>query len=333
MDFISALNVSARLPPSEVDSVLSNLGMCKEQFIFLLRLGSICPKLRKFLLSRIDGRLQVLTDETTGKLFIASDFNRIGHSYRSPWSNVYTPSPAEGSELYFPPDQLRRIEMTLNELLLSYSSLYYDNAVGSAYLSESSEAGTFYGAIQIKKDIEDLGSQESHTWESYHSFSVVTSVDEDQLFVEVSMTSSALICFEFTDEVLPCTLDGSASRSGKRSFSLVKSELESFEENLVRNVGELMEDNENSLRGIMDKVAIPRCTDLGMASFGIGDASDDEVSLDSSDAMEDDYRPRISLGSMNPLHRQSARPVPAFQADLMDAISQRKLREQGAEAS
>jgi hypothetical protein len=30
---------------------------------------------------------------------------------------------------------------------------------------------------------------------------------------------------------------------------------------------------------------------------------------------------------MNPLHRQSVRPAPAFQADLVGAIMQRRLRE------
>lgn len=282
------------------------------------------PNLKKFLLSRLDSRLQILTDDSTGKLFIASDFNRIGQSFRSPWSNQYLPNPEEADELYFPPDDLRRVEMTLNELLLSYCNLYFDNAVGSAFLSESPESEKmFYGVFQIKKDFHDCN--ESHAWESSHSFKVSTKSDDDNLHVECVMTSSVLVVFDFTDEHLPANLNGSTMKSSSRSFSVLNSERSSFEEVLVRNLGELMEENENTLRGTIDKVCIPRCTELAMASLGI-DA--DECFTDSdSDMVEDDFRPRMSLGSMNPLHRQSVRPAPAFQADLVGAIMQRRLRD------
>ena len=272
--------------------------------------------------------MQILTDESTGKLFIASDFNRIGQSYRSPWSNVYLPTTHDADALYFPPEQLRRIELTLNELLLSYCNLYYENAVGSTYLSEAPEGGVFYGVFQIRKDFADPHTKESHCWESNHSFRVNSKVDHDLLQVECFMTSTVLTVFEFADAELPSHLNGSSSKAGTRSFTIFRKDIDTYEEVLVKTLGELMEDNENSIRGMMDKVAIPRCTELAMASFGLGNNGDDEYSGDSSDAMEDDYRPRVSLGTMNPLHRQSTRPVPAFQADLLGAISQRRIREQ-----
>ena len=310
MEFIAALNVAARLPPAEVDSIVKNLNV-------------VSPNVRKFLLSRIDGRLQILTDESTGKLFIASDFNRIGRSHRSPWSNHYLPSDHGLDALYYPPENLRRIELTLNELLLSYCNLYYENAVGSCYLSESSDSSTFFGVFQVKKDFSDPETRETHCWESNHSFKIVSKSDEFECF----MTSSVLVVFEFGDSKLPSNLNGSASRSSTRSFPMPrKDQAHLYDETLVRNVGELMEENEIFLRGTIDKVCIPRCADLGIAS--LGHTGDEAFSDSSSENMEDDYsRPRVSLGTMNPLHRQSVRPEPAFQADLMGAIMQRRLRE------
>jgi len=285
-------------------------------------------------MSRLDCRLQVLSDELTGKLFLASDFNRIGQSYRSPWCNVYLPNPHEAEEMYFPPDELRRIEQAFNELLLSYCYLYFDNAVGSAYLSESPDGSNlFFGVLQVKKESSD-SDKETHCWESNHSFSVSTRVESDILQAECIMSSSALVVLEFSDDQLPCNLNGSSSRSSNRSFSLQGKELSSFDEVLIKTIGEMMEENESFIRGNIDKVYIPRCVELAIASFGISASNEEEFSDDSSDAMEDDYRPRVSLGSMNPLHRQTSRSAPAaFQADLLGAIRQRRMRDDMAQGS
>lgn len=335
MEFISALNIVSRLPPAQIDEVVAGLSMkFLDTFTHSCSSDAIAPQLRDFLMSRLDCRLHVLSDESTGKPFIASDFSRIGQSYRSPWSNVYLPNPREAEEMYFPPEELRRIEQAFNELLLSYCYLYYDNAVGSAYLSEAVEnSSVFYGVIQIKKESNDINT-ESLCWESNHSFSVSTKVEHEFLQVDCAMASSVLVIFDFSDDQLPCNLNGSTTRSSTRSFTLIGKEVSLFEELLVRNIGEMVEENESSIRGNMDKVAIPRCTELAIASFGISAETDEEMSDNSSDAAEDDYRPRVSLGSMNPLHRPLARSTPAaFQADLLGAIMQRRLREDMAEGS
>lgn len=319
MEFISALNITARLPPAEIETVVSNL-------------STVSPNLAKFLLSRIDSRLQTLTDEATGKWFIASDFNRVGNVYRSPWSNEYTSNVMKPDSLYYPPDNLRRIELTLNELLLSYCNLYYENAVGSCYLAESQAPASFFGVFQIKKDYIDKHSQESHTWESNHSFEVVLRQTAEEFQVSCTMTSNVLVIFDLQSQALPSNLNGTASKTGTRSFVIPKKGGESlYEEILIQNIGELMEENESSLRGSIDQVCIPRCVDFAMASFGAG--NDEAISDSSSDIMEDDFRPRVSLGSMNPLHRQSVRPETAFQADLLGAIMQRRLKEDKVEGS
>jgi capping protein beta len=319
MEFIAALNITARLPPAEVETVVSNL-------------STFSPKLAKFLASRIDSRLQTLTDEATGKWFIASDFNRVGNAYRSPWSNEYTSSVLKPDTLYYPPDTLRRIELPLNELLLSYCNLYFENAVGSCFLAESQEPLSFFGVFQIKKDHVDKHSGESHTWESNHSFEVVRRETAEEIHVSCTMTSNVLVILDIQSRMLPSNLSGALSKSGTRSFIVPKMVGDSlYEETLIQNIGELMEDNESSLRGSIDQVCIPRCVDFAMASFGGG--HDETISDSSSDIMEDDFRPRVSLGTMNPLHRQSVRPETAFQADLLGAIMQRRLKEDRAEGS
>jgi capping protein beta len=313
MDFLAALNVAGRLPPGEIDSIVCNL-------------GAVAPHVKKFLLSRLDCRLHILTDESTGKLFIASDFNRMKHSHRSPWSNHYLPSDHGLDELYYPPENLRRIEMALNELLMSYCNLYFENAVGSCFISESDQPNAFFGVFQIKKDFHSIESQETHSWESTHSFKVTVKQDDDNFHVDFAMTSTVLVVFEFGGKSLPSTLNGSASKPGSRSFLIPrKDQGPVYDEILIRNLGELMEENETSLRGRIDQVCIPRCADFAMASLG---STNEEMFTDSSsENMDDDFRPRVSLGTMNPLHRQSIRPEPAFQADLMGAIMQRRLKD------
>lgn len=299
--------------------------------------------MKRFLVSRIDGRLQVLQDDTTGKPFIASDFNRINQSYRSPWSNVYIPHKDDIENYYFPPEQLRKLEVSFNELLLSYCHLYFENAVGSAFFSEGTESGVFYVVAHIKKDLLDSHAKESSCWESTHSARVSARLDVDQIEVDISMSSTVFTSFEFASETFPCNLNGSMSKSANRTFVSYSSTTSStdFEEQLVRNLGELIEENESAIRGSIEKVCIPRCVELSMASFGTHEEDEDIKTTISSDSEEDrilvsDYRARVSMGTMNPLHRSSstaAKSAPAFQADLLDAINQRRKTMEKSQAS
>lgn len=198
--------------------------------------------------------------------------------------------------------------------------------MGSALFSETGESGVFYGAIFIVKEFSDSHLGEAHTWESVHSVQVTSNAEGDQLHVECAMTSSVLTIFDF-NKSLACNMNGSVRKSSTKSWTVyLKSGVGSdFDESVVRSIGELVEEHENALRGTIDKVAIPRCIELALASFGAPE--EDTVVISSGGSSdEDDYRQaRVSLGTMNPLHRQSgSRPVPAFQADLMGAVAQRR---------
>ena len=51
--------------------------------------------------------LEFETDTKTSKMFIKSEYNRDGDSYRSPWSNEYFP---ETESDFYPTKKLRRME-------------------------------------------------------------------------------------------------------------------------------------------------------------------------------------------------------------------------------
>jgi len=239
---------------------------------------------------------------------------------------VYIPHNDDIENYYFPPEQLRKIEISFNELLLSYCHLYFENAVGSAYFSEGTESGVFFVVAHVKKEVMDNQNRESDVWESTHSARVSAREDLDRMYVEISITSTVLVSFDFGETNFSSNLNGSMSKTGSRSFVASASD---FEEQLVRNLGELIEENENSVRGSMEKVSIPRCAELAMASFGAREEDEENMSHISSDSDENpmlvtDYRSRVSMGKMNPLRRPSAKQAPAFQADLMTAINERR---------
>jgi len=78
-----ALDLMRRLPPQQVEKNLSDL-------------VDLVPNLTEELLAAVDQPLKVVRDRTVGKDYLLCDYNRDGDSYRSPWTNTYTP-PFDGS--------------------------------------------------------------------------------------------------------------------------------------------------------------------------------------------------------------------------------------------
>ena len=65
----SMLDLMRRLPPTHVEENVSAL-------------VSICPDYADDLLGSVDQPLKVLVDKSTGKEYLACDYNRDGESYR-----------------------------------------------------------------------------------------------------------------------------------------------------------------------------------------------------------------------------------------------------------
>lgn len=101
-------------------------------------LVNLAPDLEEEILQRVDQPLgidsslikenikifktlqELQKDESSGKYFIKSEYNRDGDSYRSPWSNQYFP---KLEDALFPSPKLRDLEMKANYLFDEYRRL------------------------------------------------------------------------------------------------------------------------------------------------------------------------------------------------------------------
>merc|ERR1711966_10427 len=119
-----------RMPPARIEHSLSGL-------------LNLVPEETDDLLQRIDQPLQTEVDPDNGKQFLLCDYNRDGDSYRSPWSNKYVgPDMEDGLQ---PSEQLRQLEVLLNDVFALYVEQYYGKAaLSSVYcwdLDEGEELG------------------------------------------------------------------------------------------------------------------------------------------------------------------------------------------------
>jgi len=70
--------------------------------------------------------------------FIKCSYNKLGDSYRSPWTNKFFP---ELKEPIYPPEIFREFEKSFNEIYSLYAKLYYgNNAVSSVFIWEQGES-------------------------------------------------------------------------------------------------------------------------------------------------------------------------------------------------
>ena len=98
-------------------------------------------------LNNIEKQLEICKDDSMG-YFIKSSFNRVGDSYRSPWTNKFFP---ELEQPVYPPEIFRDLEVAFNDIYSLYAKLYYGNdAVSSVYVWEqgdSLENGFYIGLL------------------------------------------------------------------------------------------------------------------------------------------------------------------------------------------
>ncbi|KAL4252580.1 F-actin-capping protein subunit beta [Abortiporus biennis] len=150
----SMLDLMRRLPPTNVEDNVSAL-------------VAMCPDYADDLLGSVDQPLKVMTDRTTGKEFLACDYNRDGESYRSPWSNEYDPPLDDGT---IPSPRLRKLEITANEAFDTYREMYYEGGVSSVFLWDLDDGG-FAGVVLLKKALNPTSpSEPSGSWDSIHVF-------------------------------------------------------------------------------------------------------------------------------------------------------------------
>ncbi|KAK1222873.1 F-actin-capping protein subunit beta [Marasmius sp. AFHP31] len=150
----SMLDLMRRLPPTRTEENVAAL------------IG-ICPDYAEDLLGSVDQPLQLKLDRTTGREYLACDYNRDGESYRSPWSNEYDPPLDDGT---IPTPKLRKLEISANEAFDTYREMYYEGGVSSVYLWDLEDGG-FAGVVLLKKTITPGSlSEPSGSWDSIHVF-------------------------------------------------------------------------------------------------------------------------------------------------------------------
>lgn len=128
---------------------------------------NICPDYADELLGSVDQPLQLKTDPTTGREYLACDYNRDGESFRSPWSNEYDPPLEDGT---VPTPKLRKLEIAANEAFDTYREMYYEGGVSSVYLWDLDDGG-FAGVVLLKKSMSPNSPTEPEgSWDSIHVF-------------------------------------------------------------------------------------------------------------------------------------------------------------------
>lgn len=150
----SMLDLMRRLPPTRTEENVNAL------------IG-ICPDYADDLLGSVDQPLQLKTDRSTGREYLACDYNRDGESHRSPWSNEYDPPLEDGT---VPTPKLRKLEISANEAFDTYREMYYEGGVSSVYLWDLDDGG-FAGVVLLKKVMTAASPHEpSGSWDSIHVF-------------------------------------------------------------------------------------------------------------------------------------------------------------------
>ena len=170
-----ALDLMRRLPPKDVEKNLSDL-------------IDLVPDLCEDLLSSVDQPLKVAKDPENGREYLLCDYNRDGDSFRSPWSNKYSPPLEDGT---IPSDRMRKLEIEANAAFEQYRQMYFDGGVSSVYLWELDHG--FAGAILIKKN-GDGSKNIRGCWDSIH----VVEVQEKPLgkSAHYKLTSTVLLWLE-----------------------------------------------------------------------------------------------------------------------------------------
>ncbi|KTW30704.1 hypothetical protein T552_00416 [Pneumocystis carinii B80] len=201
------------------------------------------PHLTEDLLSSIDQPLQIKKCPKTSKLYLSCDYNRDGDSYRSPWSNEYTPVLPDG---IVPNERTRKLEIAFNEAFDMYRMLYYEGGTSSVYLWDLDNG--FAGVVLIKKE-----SSKKGYWDSIHVFEV----PYGSRTVRYRLTSTIILNMVTQSELLgQMNLSGNITRQIEQE--LLVDDLNSH----IVHVGRLVEDMEIKMRNILQEVYFGKTKDI-----------------------------------------------------------------------
>ena len=228
----AGLSLMRRLPPSSIEQNLTGL-------------LNLIPEETDELLQRIDQPLEENLDDSCSRKFLCCDYNRDGDSYRSPWSNEYSPALDDG---FLPSDSLREIEIEANELFDAYRELYFEGGISSVYLWDLDDG--FAGCFLIKKPIHDNQNNtyvNEGCWESIHVVEAITSSNSNM--ATYKLTTTIMLRMAVKNDVVGKTdLSGSLTRQQELKAEYGKNKAH------IENIGRMIEDMESDMRSNMNEL-------------------------------------------------------------------------------
>ncbi|KAK3804925.1 MAG: F-actin-capping protein subunit beta [Benniella sp.] len=224
-----------RLPPQNAEENLASL-------------VALLPDLTEDLLNTVDQPLKVQTCAKSGKEYLLCEYNRDGNSYRSPWSNEFTPPLAEAT---YPSLRLRKLELAANEAFDTYRELYFEGGVSSVYLWDLDPGLGFAGVVLIKK-VGDSSRRMKGAWDSVHVFEVI----EKNRNATYRLTSTVMLYMVTSKPELDhMNLSGSMTRQAEQEYIVDDPSMH------VANIGRMVEDMEIKLRHLLKDVYFGKTKD------------------------------------------------------------------------
>ncbi|KAF9208135.1 hypothetical protein BGZ49_009688 [Haplosporangium sp. Z 27] len=228
-----ALDLMRRLPPQNAEENLTSL-------ITLL------PDLSEDLLNTVDQPLKVQTCSKSGKEYLLCEYNRDGNSYRSPWSNEFTPPLHDAN---YPSAKLRKLELAANEAFDTYRELYFEGGVSSAYFWDLEPS--FAGVVLIKK-VGDGSRRMKGAWDSIHVFEV----QERGRSAHYQLTSTVMLYMVTNKpELGHMNLSGSMTRQAEQDCIADDTSMH------IANMGRMVEEMEIKMRHLLKDVYFGKTKD------------------------------------------------------------------------
>lgn len=236
--FASALDLMKRLPPQRIDRHLSHL-------------IDLQPELCEDLLNQVDTPLKIGKDKKMNRDYLICDYNRDGDSYRSCWSSEYDPPLEDGLQ---PSEQLRVLEMELNEAFNVYRQMYFEGGVSSCYLWDMDDG--FAGAILIKKS-SDSARGIKGCWDSIH---VIEVTERHQMKTASYKVTSTIMLWLQTSS----TKTGIINLGGSLTKETSKNDIPCLNGNQshIKNIGQLIENSETSMRNSLAEIYFSKTKDI-----------------------------------------------------------------------
>ena len=193
--------------------------------------------------------------------FIESEFNRDENSYRSPWSNKYFP-PKESDKLL--PNELRELELRINQLIKLYIKLYYsEDAISSAYImfQDESISNGFLCYVFIKSSVKNSEHlKDSSFLESTNIISVKfmreRSDTPNKERIKIIYKTNTIFLFQLEFKNLAnCVYSGTKFCDCSKTTDTTN--YFDYEKHL-RYIGKSIEENEGNLRLKLDKIYLEK---------------------------------------------------------------------------